>query len=93
MAQHHAQEVEIATWERMAAFVAFDAVGVRIAVADGAGLLKARADWVTPRMGGHGAVRDAIEEILRRQGRLDAAVAAYLARTGPETEPDGVARQ
>ncbi len=72
---------------------AFDAVGVKIAVADAAEHLKARADWVTPRMGGHGAVRDAIEEILRRQGRLDAAVAAYLARTGPETEPDGVARQ
>jgi len=28
LAQHHPEEVEIATWERMAAFVALDAVGV-----------------------------------------------------------------
>ena len=62
---------------------AFEAVGVKIAVADASAYLKARADWVTPRAGGAGAVRDAIEEILRRQGRLDEAVAAYLARTKP----------
>lgn len=73
---------------------AFDAVGVKIAVADASEHLKARADWVTPRGGGHGAVRDAIEEILRRQGRLDAAVAAYLARTeSARAGPDGAARQ
>lgn len=57
---------------------AFDVVGVKIAVADASELVKARADWVTPRPGGLGAVRDAIEEILRRQGRLDEAVAVYL---------------
>ncbi len=62
---------------------AFEAAGVKIAVANAAGHLKACADWVTPRAGGQGAVRDAIEEILRRQGRLDEAVAAYLARTKP----------
>lgn len=62
---------------------AFEAVGVKIAVANAAGHLKARADWVTPRAGGRGAVRDAIEEILRRQGRLDEAVAAYLSQTKP----------
>ena len=65
----------------------FDAVGVRIAVANAAEYLKTRADWVTPRSGGRGAVRDVIDEILRRQGRLDEAVAAYLARTSrPETQ-------
>ena len=57
---------------------AFDAAGVKIAVANASETLKARADWVTPRPGGAGAVRDAIEEILRRQGRLNEAVAAYL---------------
>jgi 3-deoxy-D-manno-octulosonate 8-phosphate phosphatase (KDO 8-P phosphatase) len=57
---------------------AFDVVGVKIAVANASELLKARADWVTPRPGGAGAVRDAIEEILRRQGRLNEAVEAYL---------------
>ncbi len=58
---------------------AFETVGVRIAVADAAQRVKDAADWVTPRRGGYGAVRDAIEEILRRQGRLEEAVAAYLA--------------
>jgi len=57
---------------------AFDMAGVKIAVADASQLVKARADWVTPRPGGYGAVRDAVEEILRRQGRLEEAVAAYL---------------
>ena len=57
---------------------AFEVAGVKIAVADASEFLKAKADWVTPRVGGHGAVRDAVEEILRRQGRLEAAVAAYL---------------
>jgi 3-deoxy-D-manno-octulosonate 8-phosphate phosphatase (KDO 8-P phosphatase) len=58
---------------------AFWTAGVRIAVADGAERLRREADWVTPRAGGHGAVRDAVEEILRRQGRLEAAEEAYLA--------------
>lgn len=57
---------------------AFAVAGVKIAVADASETLKAKADWITPRRGGAGAVRDAIEEILRRQGRLDEAVAAYL---------------
>ncbi len=57
---------------------AFDVAGVKIAVADASEIVKARADWVTPRPGGHGAVRDAIEEILRRQGRLEESVAVYL---------------
>jgi 3-deoxy-D-manno-octulosonate 8-phosphate phosphatase (KDO 8-P phosphatase) len=69
---------------------AFDVAGVRIAVADAAAVVRKRADWVTPRPGGHGAVRDAIDEILRRQGRLDEAVAAYLGR---QTERRATARQ
>lgn len=60
---------------------AFGVVGTKIAVADASAHLKAQADWVTPSPGGHGAVRDAIEEILRRQGRLDEAIAAYLSRS------------
>jgi 3-deoxy-D-manno-octulosonate 8-phosphate phosphatase (KDO 8-P phosphatase) len=57
---------------------AFEAVGVKIAVANASDMLKAQADWITPRPGGFGAVRDAVEEILRRQERLDEAVQAYL---------------
>lgn len=60
---------------------AFEMVGTKIAVADASAFLKVQADWITPRPGGHGAVRDAIEEILRRQGRLDEAISAYLSRT------------
>ncbi len=57
---------------------AFAVAGVKIAVANAADALKAQADWVTPRPGGEGAVRDAVDEILRRQGRLDEAIGAYL---------------
>lgn len=59
---------------------AFGVVGVKIAVADAAQIVRERADYVTPRGGGRGGVRDAVDEILRRQGRLDEAVQAYLNR-------------
>ncbi len=59
---------------------AFNVVGVKIAVADAAQIVRERADYVTPRGGGRGGVRDAIDEILRRQGRFDEAVQAYLSR-------------
>ena len=62
---------------------AFAVAGVRIAVANAEGVLKAQADWITPRSGGQGAVRDAVDEILRRQGRLDEAVQAYLQAVKP----------
>ncbi len=62
---------------------AFAVAGVKIAVANAADVLKAQADWITPRPGGQGAVRDAVDEILRRQGRLDAAVQAYLETIKP----------
>jgi 3-deoxy-D-manno-octulosonate 8-phosphate phosphatase (KDO 8-P phosphatase) len=39
----------------------------------------AAANFVTPRAGGFGAVRDAIEAILRARGDYDSAVSAYLA--------------
>lgn len=67
---------------------AFQTVGVKIAVADASPIVKSVADWVTPRCGGRGAVRDAIEEILRRQGHLEDAVAAYLAFE-THREPNG----
>ena len=57
---------------------AFEVAGVKIAVANASETLKSKADWVTPRSGGAGAVRDAIEEILRRQGRLVEAERAFL---------------
>ena len=69
---------------------AFEVVSVKIAVANASETLKARADWITPRPGGAGAVRDAIEEILRRQGRLSDAVEAYLKSA---EQVQGAARQ
>lgn len=68
---------------------AFDEAGVKIAVADAAPLLHARADWITPRAGGHGAVRDAIDYILTAQERYEDAVAAYLAREQARTAAPG----
>jgi 3-deoxy-D-manno-octulosonate 8-phosphate phosphatase (KDO 8-P phosphatase) len=47
---------------------AFAAVGLRIAVADAAPDLVARADWVTRAPGGRGAVREVCEAILRSRG-------------------------
>jgi len=66
---------------------AFDVAGVRIAVADANWIVRDRADFITPRAGGRGAVRDAIEEILRSQGKLQEAVDAYLnLKSQPESK-------
>jgi 3-deoxy-D-manno-octulosonate 8-phosphate phosphatase (KDO 8-P phosphatase) len=43
-------------------------VGLPIAVADAAEEVQARAEFVTSRNGGHGAVREAIEKILKAKG-------------------------
>lgn len=53
--------------------------GVGIAVADACSELRASADYVTALPGGAGAVREAVEWILKRQGRWDAVVAGYRA--------------
>ena len=59
---------------------AFEAAGVKVAVADAAETVRARADWVTQAAGGRGAAREVIETVLKAQGRWDEAVAAFLAR-------------
>ncbi|WP_321785551.1 HAD family hydrolase [Paraburkholderia sp. J94] len=46
----------------------------------------ARAHWVTDKTGGHGAVREVTDLILRAQGRYDALLAAACA-VEPESEP------
>lgn len=51
--------------------------------ADAVDAVRRRADFVCPHRGGEGAVRDAIEEILTREGRYAAA-----ARTAFGVEPD-----
>ena len=71
---------------------AFSQVGVKIAVADSSAILRDRADYVTRRPGGYGAVREAIEEILRAQETLGLAVQNYLAslRNDPADAPGPV---
>ena len=57
-------------------------VGLPIAVANAVGEVKAVARLVTSRSGGHGAVREAIEAVLRARGEWEAVVAAYVASRG-----------
>ena len=53
-------------------------VGLSAAPADAAADVRARVHWVSSLPGGHGAVRELIELILREQGRWEGIVAAYL---------------
>lgn len=46
----------------------FQYVGYAIAVADASNEVKEIADWVTTRKGGHGAVRDAVEHLMKLTG-------------------------
>lgn len=70
-----------------AAFVGDDVIdlppmqncGLSIAVANARSEVKKSAHWVTPHAGGEGALRDAIEYILKAQGKWKQAVAQYVA--------------
>ena len=53
--------------------------GLRIAVKNARPEVKAEAHWVTPHAGGDGAARDAIEYILKAQGKWKKAVEDYIA--------------
>ncbi|GAB4462950.1 MAG: HAD-IIIA family hydrolase [Armatimonadaceae bacterium] len=57
---------------------ALQTAGVALAPANAVPEVRARVHWVTERAGGSGAVREAIEMILRAQGTYEAALAAYL---------------
>ena len=69
-----------------AAFVGDDLVdlpvmrrcGLAMAVPNAREEVKDEAHFITGHRGGDGAARDAIEYILRSQGRLDAAVESYI---------------
>lgn len=71
---------------------AFERVGVAIAVKNASEEVKSRADMVTERAGGHGAVREVIETVLKARGEWDIAVQSFLdklrreqdGKTGPE---------
>lgn len=66
---------------------AFQQAGLAIAVADAAPEVKAVAHVVTRTAGGHGAVREVVELILRAQGRWRATVDAYVREHGGRARP------
>lgn len=57
-------------------------VGLPVAVANAVAEVRAAATWITALPGGHGAVREVVERLLRLRGEYDAAVERYLARQG-----------
>ncbi len=69
-----------------AAFVGDDVIdlpamrkcGLAIAVKNARPEVKAEAHWTTPHAGGDGAARDAVEYILKAQGKWKSAVEAYI---------------
>jgi 3-deoxy-D-manno-octulosonate 8-phosphate phosphatase (KDO 8-P phosphatase) len=65
---------------------AFEAAGVTVCVSDAPAYIRVHADWVTTRPGGHGAVREVVEQVLQAQNRWDEAVAGFLARLRAEQE-------
>ena len=58
---------------------AMRAAGVAIAPADAVEEIRQEADLVTEAPGGRGAAREAVEAVLRAQGRWEEAVNGYLA--------------
>jgi 3-deoxy-D-manno-octulosonate 8-phosphate phosphatase (KDO 8-P phosphatase) len=74
----------------------FDLPGMRAAgfgacPADAAAELLDRCDWVLGARGGQGAVREAIEGLLRARGEWDALVAPFLEGDGGDGPDDGEA--
>jgi 3-deoxy-D-manno-octulosonate 8-phosphate phosphatase (KDO 8-P phosphatase) len=57
---------------------ALRAAGLAIAVKNARAEVKKEAHYVTPHAGGDGAARDAVEFILKAQGKLKKVVDAYL---------------
>jgi 3-deoxy-D-manno-octulosonate 8-phosphate phosphatase (KDO 8-P phosphatase) len=51
---------------------------VSFAPSDAVPMVKDRADVVTSLPGGHGAVREAIEILLKRMGLLDSVMKRYV---------------
>lgn len=68
---------------------AFECAGLCFAPANAVPEVKARADIVTQREGGSGAVREAIEAIFTARGRWEEAVGNFLAElsNGPQGSP------
>lgn len=76
--------------EQEASFVGDDVIdlpvmrrcGLAVAVKNARPEVKAEAHWMTPHAGGEGAARDAVEYILRAQGKWKTVVEAYVSERG-----------
>ncbi len=64
------------------------AVGLAIAVANAREDVKDESHVITDHRGGDGAVRDAIEFILKAQGKYESAVAEYIEQRTPSPKAD-----
>jgi 3-deoxy-D-manno-octulosonate 8-phosphate phosphatase (KDO 8-P phosphatase) len=62
---------------------AMRAGGLAIAVKNARAEVKQEAHYVTPHAGGEGALRDAVEFILKAQGKWKKVVGAYVGESGP----------
>jgi 3-deoxy-D-manno-octulosonate 8-phosphate phosphatase (KDO 8-P phosphatase) len=62
---------------------AMRASGFAIAVANARSEVKEEAHYVTPHSGGEGAIRDALDYILKAQGRLKETIERYIGETAP----------
>ena len=60
--------------------------GLAIAVANARPQVKAIAHYETPSRGGHGAARDAVEYVLKCQGKLEQVIEAYIQSRTPANE-------
>ncbi len=58
--------------------------GLAVAVPNARQEVRAAAHWVTTQEGGRGAIRDAVEYILRAQGKLEDVIAEYLKVRSPD---------
>lgn len=59
---------------------AFSAAHLRVAPANAVPEVRSAADWITQASGGHGAVREAIELVMRTQGTWEPAVADTIGK-------------
>jgi len=57
-----------------------DRVGLAVTVPDADAVVKSHAHWITPRGGGHGAVRDICDLILAARGLDEAVLDGILGR-------------
>ena len=58
--------------------------GFAIAVANARAEVKKVAQYVTPHAGGEGALRDAVEYVLKAQGKWKRAISEYLCERSPK---------